>query len=545
MKASIESKKDFNNDQIGITGVGIGLPGKDRAVFNDTNIEEILQGKNFIDSISEEKQVSIIDKNVSQVKKENGVRSLKFLKDKKESIKLASQMGELDLARDYGLSEGLISVLDSTFQIAIGAGFEALKDAGIPLLQKEGRWSLPEEMKKETGVIFGSAFPCFNNLIEEVTAYTTDKVKRELIKEQEEFIKEVEEFITDPNVREQIKQKMAQKRKKMEEERYEYSRKFLLKTLLMANTQFAEIIGAKGPSTQVNSACASTTQALSIAEDWIKQGRCKRVIILGADNTTSDQTLEWVGTGFLAVGAASTEEKVEEAAIPFDKRREGMILGAGAVALVLETEEAAKERGINLIVELLGTRVANSAFHGTKMEDNHISEEMNGFISHIEEEYGLKREEMASSMLFVSHETYTPAIGGGTAAEIGSIRKAFGEKAREIIITNTKGFTGHPMGANIEDGVAVKALELGMIPPIANLEEEDDDLKDLYLSKGEEKQVDYALRLAAGFGSQIVLALYRRKEGARKEEEKYNTWLKKIGGEKAEIVVIGRVLSFN
>lgn len=545
MKASIESKKGLKTIKIGITGVGIGLPGKDREVFNDTNIEEILQGKNFIDPISEEKLVSILDKNVSQVTKENGVRSIKFLKDEKEAIKLASQIGRIDLARDYGLSEGLISVLDSTFQIAIGAGFEALKDAGIPLLQKGGKWSLPEEMKEETGVIFGSAFPCFNNLIEEVRAYTTDKVKRELLKEQEELVKEIEELITDPIAKEKIKQKMAEKIKKVEEERYEYNRKFLLKTLLLANTQFAEIIGAKGPNTQVNAACASTTQAISIAEDWIKQGRCKRVIILGADNTTSDQTLEWIGTGFLAVGAASIEEKVEEAAIPFDKRREGMILGAGAVALVVETEEAADKRGINLIAELLGTRVANSAFHGTKMEDNHISSEMNEFIGVIEEEYGLKREEMASSMLFVSHETYTPARGGGTAAEIGSIRKAFGEKAREIIITNTKGFTGHPMGANIEDGVAVKALELGKIPPIANLEEEDDDLKDLYLSKGEDKQVDYALRLAAGFGSQIVLALYRRIDGVRKEKEKYNAWLKKIGGEKAETVLKGRVLGLN
>ena len=179
------------------------------------------------------------------------------------------------------------------------------------------------------------------------------------------------------------------------------------------------------------------------------------------------------------------------------------------------------------------------------MEDKHISEEMDSFITKIEEEHGVKREEMASSMLFMSHETYTPARGGGTAAEMGAIRKAFGEKAREIIITNTKGFTGHPMGANIEDGVAVKALELGRIPPIANLVEEDEELKDLYLSRGEEKQVDYALRLAAGFGSQIVLALYRRTEGVRKEEEKYNEWLKKIGGEKAETVLKGRVLGFN
>ena len=84
---------------------------------------------------------------------------------------------------------------------------------------------------------------------------------------------------------------------------------------------------------------------------------------------------------------------------------------------------------------------------------------------------------MLSPLFFVSHETYTPAKGGSAAAEIDSLRQTFGDDARHIVITNTKGFTGHSMGAGIEDILAVKALEHGQIPPIPNLKKPDPALE--------------------------------------------------------------------
>ncbi len=72
--------------------------------------------------------------------------------------------------------------------------------------------------------------------------------------------------------------------------------------------------------------------------------------------------------------------------------------------------------------------------------------------------------------MFVSHETYTPARGGSAAAEIHALRDTFGEQANQVIIANTKGFTGHTMGVGVEDVVAVKALEFGIVPPIANIQ---------------------------------------------------------------------------
>src|SRR5205085_9777772 len=97
--------------------------------------------------------------------------------------------------------------------------------------------------------------------------------------------------------------------------RYEFNRKFLFNVLSMGHSQLAQFIGARGPNTQVNAACASTTQAIAIAEDWIRTGRCTRVLVVAADDITSPQMFEWFGSGFLAAGAATTEADVHKAAL--------------------------------------------------------------------------------------------------------------------------------------------------------------------------------------------------------------------------------------
>ena len=205
----------------------------------------------------------------------------------------------------------------------------------------------------------------------------------------------------------------------------------------MGHSQFAQFIGARGPNTQVNAACASTTQGISIAQDWIRLGRCRRVIVLGADDATSDNLMEWIGAGFLASGAATTSKEVEEAALPFDRRRHGMIIGMGAVGLVLETPEAAAHRGVEPIAELLASRIVNSAFHGTRLDVDHISREFTALVNEASKRDGIRPEEMATRALFMSHETYTPARGGSAAAEINALRAAFGPNA-DHQVTNTK-----------------------------------------------------------------------------------------------------------
>ena len=277
----------------------------------------------------------------------------------------------------------------------------------------------------------------------------------------------------------------------------------------MGHSQFAEYIGARGPNTHVNAACASTAQAVALAEDWIRTGRCRRVIVIGADDVTSDNLMEWVGAGFLATGAAATDDKVEEAALPFDRRRHGTILGMGACALVVESEDAVRERGMRGIVEVLSSETANSAFHGTRLDvEPHLRRD--GTAGH-RRRAALRPQPLrhgARNWSSSPTRPYTPARGGSAAAEVAALRHTFGEAADEIVVSNTKGFTGHPMGVGVEDVIAVKILEYGIVPPVPNYKEVDPDLGVLNLSRGGRYPVQYALHLAAGFGSQIAMTLH-------------------------------------
>ncbi len=283
---------------------------------------------------------------------------------------------------------------------------------------------------------------------------------------------------------------------------------------------------------------------MALAEDWIRAGRCRRVVIVAADDATSDTMLGWIGAGFLASGAAATDEVVEDAALPFDRRRHGMILGMGAAGLVVESAEAARERGLTPICEVLGSVTANSAFHGTRLDVDHIGGVMEQLVAQAEAR-GVRRHEIAHETMFVSHETYTPARGGSAAAEIHALREVFGEDADRIVIANTKGFTGHPMGVGLEDVVAVKALETGVVPPVPNFRDPDPELGMLNLSHGGAYPVRYALRLAAGFGSQISLLLLRwtpAADGRRRNPEDlgyayriadraaWTAWLRRVSG---------------
>ena len=297
---------------------------------------------------------------------------------------------------------------------------------------------------------------------------------------------------------------------------------------------------------------------VALAEDWIRAGRCRRVIVVSADDITTDNLIGWMGAGFLASGAAATDEVVEEAATPFDRRRHGMIIGMGAAGLVVESAEAARERGIQPICEVLSAVTANSAFHGTRLDVQHISQVMEDLVAKAEAHSGIQRHQIAPRMVFVSHETYTPARGGSAAAEIHALRHVFGDAADQIVIANTKGFTGHAMGAGVEDVVAVKALETGVVPPVANFKEVDPDLGALNLSKGGVYPVEYALRLGAGFGSQISMTLLHwvtTKDGVHRspnalgyayriaDTAAWKAWLSQIAGHpSADLEVVYRTL---
>ena len=249
---------------------------------------------------------------------------------------------------------------------------------------------------------------------------------------------------------------------------------------------------------------------------------------------------------------------MEDAAIPFDRRRHGLIMGMGAAALVVESADAAQERGIRPICDVLSAVTANSAFHGTRLDVQHIGQVMEDLVAQAEAHSGIARQSVAPQMVFVSHETYTPARGGSASAEIHALRRVFGNDADKIVIANTKGMTGHAMATGIEDVVAVKVLETGLVPPVANFKEVDPELGRLNLSKGGAYPIQYALHLGAGFGSQISMMLLRwvpTKDGVRHkpnalgyayriaDETAWNAWLCRMaGGPVTDLEVVHRTL---
>jgi acyl transferase domain-containing protein/NAD(P)-dependent dehydrogenase (short-subunit alcohol dehydrogenase family) len=540
-----------------ITGAALGLPGTER-IFDDANIARILRGEQFIDLVPAHLRRAMLDKNITRlVKSDNGGR-FETITDVADVIKLAGRGGALDLVNEFGVSADRFAALDRVTSLAIAAGIDALRDAGIPLVlryktttkgtQLPDRWGLPDAMRDDTGVIFGSAFPGCDSFADEMARFYADHSRREQVA----LLEEVRSRLTAGNgqaaLSQEIKRRIDELKAAIEKEPYVFDRRFLFRVLPMGHSQFAEFIGARGPNTQINAACASTAQAVSLAEDWIRAGRCRRVVILSADDITSDHLMGWFGAGFLATGAAATDEVVEDTAIPFDRRRHGMIIGMGAAAIVVESAEAARERGIQPICEVLSAVTANSAFHGTRLDVQHIGGVMETLMAQAETRYGINRHQIAEKTVFVSHETYTPARGGSASAEIHSLRRVFGESADRIVIANTKGFTGHAMATGIEDVVAIKALETGCVPPVANFKEVDPELGALNLSKGGSYPVEYAIRLGAGFGSQISMTLMRwvaNKDGVRRDanslgyayrivdENAWHAWLSRIAGRPA------------
>ena len=552
-----------------ITGAALGLPGLPR-VFDDSNVARILGGEQFIDTVPNRLRRSMADKHIVRlVKSDAGESRFEHIETVADVIKLAGRGGALDLESEFGVSKERIPALDTVTRLAIGAGIDALRDAGIPLVlryktttrgtQLPDRFMLPESLRDDTGVIFASAFPGLDSFAEVLTRYHTDRASRErLTRAGRAPPAGWPRTGTAGSVLAEVDARIQEIETALDKDPFVFDRRFLFRVLAMGHSQFAEIVGARGPNTQVNAACASTTQAIALAEDWIRAGRCRRVIVLSADDASSDNLMEWLGSGFLASGAAATDDVVAEAALPFDRRRHGMIVGMGAAALVVESAEAARERGLRPICEVLSAVTANSAFHGTRLDVSHISQVMETLVAQAERLWGVKRHEIAPETVFVSHETYTPARGGSASAEVHALRAVFGADADHIVMANTKGFTGHPMAVGIEDVVAVKALETGLVPPVANFKEIDPELGSLNLSRGGAYPVRHALRLAAGFGSQISLSLLRwtpPPDGRRRRPEElgfayriadptaWRQWLAVLSGqEQPDLEVVQRTL---
>ncbi|HWH08769.1 MAG TPA: beta-ketoacyl synthase N-terminal-like domain-containing protein, partial [Candidatus Thermoplasmatota archaeon] len=553
-------KYGFQPVDVVVSGASMGLPGQARRVFSDDNADRLFAGENRIDRLDARWAERFIEKELVRLVKDAGEPRMEKVQDPKEVLKLAGRRGDLDLETDYFVPAKLVKTLDVTSKLAIAAAYEALHDAGIPMVRETivtttgktlpGDWVLPPHLQDDTGIVFASAFPGYDNFVQEVSRHLARRFARRTLGELDALYHEMLDAVpADKKGRVSAfyakhageLHRMAGDEKALEG----FNRHFLFSILSLGHAELAETISARGPNTQVNAACSSSTQAIAIAEDWLRAGRAKRVIVVGADDVTSDNLLEWIGSGFLVSGAATTAGSVEEGALPFDRRRHGMIIGMGAVGLVLERREDVEARGMVPVARLVATRINNSAYHGSRLHVDHIAKEARVLVETAARRLGTTPEALGPQTLFVSHETYTPARGGSASAEAAAMRQAFGSGATKVLVTNTKGFTGHPMGAGVEDALAVKALQFGKVPPIANLRDTDPEFADLNLSRGGTHDRRFAMRFSAGFGSQLAMAFFEKMaDGAQrvKDAARHQAFLDQCAGAPgAKAERVGRV----
>lgn len=541
--------------RIVISGVAITLSSRNKDVLPtdytaSQNVQRIIEGEMFISEVPEKVQEKMLEKNLIKViKHKDGTIERKPIGKSEEHIHLYSSIGNFDLTR-YGVASSIVNTMDRAVQLAIASGLDALKDAGIVtgIGENTSGWVIPESMQNSTGIIYAASFPALETTIEEVERFYNPKtiegldVKTMFIALRTRLEKSLGNKFSYDSIKalkdlENLFLEGCKNGKDSTSDTYEFDRKFLLRILVLGNAQLAQIIKAKGPNMQTNAACASTTQAMSIAYDMIQVGRAERMVIIAGDNASSDTLMPWIGNGFHILGAACTKQSTDLGCMPFSKNRSGMILGSGGIGIILETEDGARHRlnlamskiGIdkNLInnddimqhmirktpfhCRLLCTHVSNSAYHGLSLDRNHIAEEMERFIASAEQDHGITRAMIAKNGVYLSHETSTHSSPTASCAsnEIYALRQVFGKHLSDLLILNTKGFTGHAMGVSFEDVVAVEVLVSGKVPPIANFKEVDENLGiNLKMSKGGDYSCKYAMRLSVGFGSQIALALY-------------------------------------
>ena len=260
----------------------------------------------------------------------------------------------------------------------------------------------------------------------------------------------------------------------------------------MAAGNIAIRFKAKGPSMCVTTACATSAHAIGEAFHTIRYGYADAMIAGGAEATINKLSI----AGFTNCKALSTTEDPNRASIPFDKERNGFVMGEGGAILVLEEYEHAKARGAKIYAEIVGYGNTNDAYHMTAPEPN-----AEGSAKSIElavQEAGMP----ADAVLYINaHGTSTPL---NDKTETLAIKKALGEEvAHKAMISSTKSMTGHMLGATgaLEAMACAYALRDGIVPPTINYREPDPECDlDYVPNEARKADIEYAITTNLGFG---------------------------------------------
>jgi 3-oxoacyl-[acyl-carrier-protein] synthase II len=263
--------------------------------------------------------------------------------------------------------------------------------------------------------------------------------------------------------------------------------------------------GAKGPNSATATACSASAHAIGDAYKII--ARCGADVMI-AGGSEAAVTPMGIG-GFAAMRALSTRNhEPERASRPFDRERDGFVVGEGAGVLILEALEFAERRGANILAEIVGYGMSGDAYHITQpaeegdggyrvsiaaLEDAKISPDEVGYVN--------------------AHGTSTPI---GDAIETTALKHVFGERAKKVPISSTKSMTGHLLGGagGLEAGISVLALRDQILPPTINYENPDPccDL-DYIPNHARKAEVNYVLSNSFGFGGTNASLVFKRWNG--------------------------------
>ena len=270
----------------------------------------------------------------------------------------------------------------------------------------------------------------------------------------------------------------------------------------LAAGQVSIRFGAKGPNSATAPACSASAHAIGDAFELIRRGAADAMIAGGAEAAITHMGLG----GFAAMKALSTRNDApEKACRPFDKDRDGFIIGEGAGVLILESLEHARARGAHIYAELVGYGMSGDAFHITSP-----SEDGDGG-------YRVMKQAMASAGIGPGDIQYINAHGTSTEYndkfETIAIKRAFGEHAYTVAVSSTKSMTGHLLGGAgaLEAGISILAIHNQLIPPTINLDTPDPDCDLDYVPHTARKaELTYVLSNSFGFGGTNAALIFKK-----------------------------------
>jgi 3-oxoacyl-[acyl-carrier-protein] synthase II len=272
----------------------------------------------------------------------------------------------------------------------------------------------------------------------------------------------------------------------------------------LASGQASIVLGAKGPNSSAVTACATGNNCIGDAFKIIERGDADVMVAGGTESVISPLCI----AGFSAMKALSTRnDDPQVASRPFDRDRDGFVIGEGAGVLILEELEYAKRRGANILAEIVGYGMTADAYHMTSpaLEGEGAARCMEAALR----DGGVSPEEVD---YINAHGTSTPQ---GDIAETQAIKGLFREHARNVAMSSTKSMTGHLLGAagGIEGVFTVLSIDRGIMPPTINYKTPDPECDlDYVPNSAREGKINVAMSNSFGFGGTNATLIFKRFE---------------------------------